>query len=97
MEAATKLLEHRLLQNELLRKIWLLEDATDDKKLVMNLFFLIKILPVNSVWAIAEIQKIIITISDKRTLGFPIYIEEAISLAKHLCIIKLAVKFEIKD
>jgi transcription antitermination factor NusA-like protein len=87
---------YRLLQGEFPGKIWLVEERASDKKFIGDLFFPIKILAVNQVWALGGIQKTKVIVSGKRTPRFPIDTDKVISITKDLRGIDLAVEFERK-
>ena len=87
---------YRLLQGEFPGKIWLIEEGASDKKFIEDLFFPIKILAINRVWAPGGIQKTKVIVSGKRTFRFPIDTDKVISIAKDLREIELAVEFERK-
>ena len=87
---------YRLLQGEFPGKIWLVEENASDKKFIEDLFFPIKILAINRVWALGGIQKTKVIVSGKRTPRFPIDTDKVISIAKDLRGIDLAVEFERK-
>ncbi len=77
-------------------KIWLVEEGASDTKFIEDLFFPIKILAINRVWAPGGIQKSKVIVSGKRTPRFPIDIERVVSIAKDLRRIELAIEFERK-
>jgi len=85
-----------LLQGEFPGKIWLVEENASDKKFIEDLFFPIKILAVNHVWAPGGIQKTKVIVSGKRTPRFPIDTDKVISIVKDLRGIELMVEFERK-
>lgn len=87
---------YRLLQGEFPGKIWLVEESATDKKFIEDLFFPIKILTINRVWAPGGIQKTKVIVSGKRTPRFPIDTDKVISICKDLREIDLAVEFERK-
>ena len=87
---------YRLLQGEFPGKIWLVEENASDKKFIEDLFFPIKILAINRVWALGGIQKTKVIVSGKRTPRFPIDTDKVVSIAKDLRGIDLAVEFERK-
>jgi transcription antitermination factor NusA-like protein len=87
---------YRLLQGEFPGKIWLVEENATDNKFIEDLFFPIKILAINRVWALGGIQKTKVIVSGKRTPRFPIDTDKVISIAKDLRGIDLAVEFERK-
>lgn len=87
---------YRLLQGEFPGKIWLVEESASDKKFIEDLFFPIKILAINRVWAPGGIQRTKVIVSGKRTPRFPIDTDKVISIAKDLREIDLAVEFERK-
>ena len=87
---------YRLLQGEFPGKIWLVEESASDKKFIEDLFFPIKILAINHVWALGGIQKTKVIVSGKRTPRFPIDTDKVVSISKDLRRIELAVEFERK-
>ena len=87
---------HRLLQNEFIGKIWLVEEGASDEKLITDLFFPIKILAINSVWALGNVQRTKVIVSGRKTPRFLIDIDRIISIARNLRGIELTVEFEIK-
>ena len=87
---------YRLLQGEFPGKIWLVEESASDKKFIEDLFFPIKILAINRVWALGGIQKTKVIVSGKRTPRFPIDTDKVVSISKDLRRIELAVEFERK-
>ena len=89
---------YRLLQGEVLGKIWLVEEGASDKKFIEDmLFFLLRILTIYRVWTLVGAQKTKVIISGKRTSMFPIDIDKVISITKNLRRIELAVEFEKKE
>ena len=87
---------YRLLQGEFPGKIWLVEESASDKKFIEDLFFPIKILTINRVWAPGGIQKTKMIVSGKRTSRFSIDTDKVVSIAKDLRGIDLVVEFERK-
>ena len=87
---------YRILQNEFPGKLWLVQEGAHDKKFIEDLFFPIKILAINQVWAPGGIQKTKVVVSGKRTARFPIDIDKVIAVAKDLRKIELVVEFERK-
>jgi len=87
---------YRLLQGEFPGKIWLVEESASDKKFIQDLFFPIKILAINRVWAMGGLQKTKVIVSGKRTPGFPIDTDKVVSISKDIRGIELAVEFERK-
>jgi transcription antitermination factor NusA-like protein len=87
---------YRLLQGEFPGKIWLVEESASDKKFIEDLFFPIKILAINRVWALGGVQKTKVIVSGKKTPRFPIDTDKVVSIAKDLRGIDLAVEFERK-
>lgn len=83
-----------LLQGEFQGKIWLVEEKGDDKKFIEDLFFPIKILTINQLWAPGGVRKTKAIISGRRTPRFPIDIDKVISISNHLRKIELVVEFE---
>ena len=87
---------YRLLQDEFPRKIWLVEESASDKKFIEDMFFPIKILTINRVWAPGGIQKTKVIVSGKRTPRFPIDADKVIFIVKDLRRIDLVVEFDRK-
>ncbi len=87
---------YRLLQGEFPGKIWLVEENALDKKFIEDLFFPVKILSINRVWAPGNIQKTKVIVSGKRTPRFPIDTDKVISITKDMRGIELVVEFERK-
>ena len=85
-----------LLQREFPGKIWLVEENASDKKFIEDLFFPIKILAINRVWALGGIQKTKVIVSGKKTPRFPIDTDKVISITKDIRGIELVVEFERK-
>lgn len=87
---------YRILQGEFPGKIWLVEERCDDKKFIEDLFFPIKILAINQLWAPGGIKKTKVIVSGKKTPRFPIDTDKVIAISKHLRKIELVVEFERK-
>ena len=87
---------YRLLQGEFPGKVWLVEEGASDKKFIEDMFFPIKILIINRVWAPGGIQKTKVIVSGKKTPRFPIDTDKVISISKDLRGIELVVEFERK-
>jgi len=87
---------YRLLQGEFPGKIWLVEESASDKKFIEDLFFPIKILTINHVWALGGIQRTKVIVSGKKTTRFPIDTDKVISITKDIRGIELVVEFERK-
>ncbi|MBI3639550.1 MAG: transcription elongation factor NusA [Thaumarchaeota archaeon] len=87
---------YRLLQGEFPGKIWLVEESASDKKFIEDLFFPIKILAINRVWAPGGIQKTKVIVSGKRTPRFPIDTDKVVSIVNDLRGIEITVEFERK-
>jgi transcription antitermination factor NusA-like protein len=87
---------YRLLQGEFPGKIWLVEESAPDKKFIEDLFFPIKILAINRVWAPSGIQRTKVIVSGKRTPRFPIDTDKVVSIIKDLRGIEIAAEFERK-
>lgn len=87
---------YRILQHEFSGKIWLVEIGSDNKKFIEDLFFPIKILTINQVWALGGLRKTKVIVSGRRTLRFPIDIETVIAISKEIRKIELVVEFEKK-
>jgi transcription antitermination factor NusA-like protein len=87
---------YRILQGEFTGKIWLIHQDADDKKFIEDLFFPIKILAINQVWALGGIRKTKVIVSGRKTSKFPIDVEKVIEISNDLRKIELVVEFERK-
>jgi len=87
---------YRILQGEFPGKIWLVEIGCDDKKFIEDMFFPIKILAINQVWAMGGIRKTKVIVSGRRTPRFPIDVDKVIAISKDIRKIELVVEFERK-
>lgn len=87
---------YRILQNEFSGKIWLVEEGCDDKKFIENMFFPIKTLAINQLWAPGGVRKTKVIVSGKKTSRFPIDTDNLIAISKDLRKIELVVEFERK-
>ena len=87
---------YRILQGEFDGKIWLVHQGSDDKKFIEDVFFPIKILGVNQVWAPGGMQKTKVIVSGKKTARFPIDVDQVVAIAHDLRKIDLVVEFERK-
>ena len=87
---------YRILQNEFPGKLWLVQEGSDYKKFIEDLFFPIKILAINQVWAPGGIQKTKVVVSGRKTPRFPIDVDKVVAVAKDLRKIELVVEFERK-
>ncbi len=87
---------YRILQGEFQGKIWLVEEKCDDKKFIEDMFFPIKILAINQLWAPGGIKKTKAIVSGKKTFRFPIDVDKVIAISEHLRKIELVVEFERK-
>ena len=87
---------YRILQGEFSGKIWLVHQDPDDKKFIEDVFFPIKILAINQVWAVGGIRKTKVIVSGRKTPRFPIDINKVIAIAHDLRKIELVVEFERK-
>jgi transcription antitermination factor NusA-like protein len=87
---------YRLLQGEFSGKIWLVHQDSDDKKFIEDVFFPIKILAINQVWALGGLRKTKVIVSGKKTSKFPIDVNKVIAIAHDLRKIELVVEFERK-
>lgn len=85
-----------ILQGEFQGKIWLIEEGCDDKKFVEDMFFPIKILAINQLWAPGGVRKTKVIVSGKKTYRFPIDVDKVISISRDLRKIELVVEFERK-
>ena len=86
---------YRLLQNQFKEKIWLVETDETDKKFIEDLFFPIKILAINAVWA-RGIQKTKAVVSGKWTSKFPIDTKKVIEIVKNTRNLDIEIEFEDK-
>ena len=87
---------YRILQNEFSGKIWLVEERCDDKKFIEDMFFPIKTLAINQLWAPGGVRKTKVIVSGKKTSRFPIDTDKLIAISKDLRKIELVVEFERK-
>lgn len=87
---------YRILQGEFKGKIWLVEEGCDDKKFIEDLFFPIRILAINQLWAPGGVQKTKVIVSGRKTPRFPIDVDKVITISKDLRKIELVVEFEKK-
>ncbi len=87
---------YRILQGEFAGKIWLVHHDSDDKKLIEDVFFPIKILGINQVWAPGDLKKTKVIVSGKKTPRFPIDVDKIVAIAHDLRKIELVVEFERK-
>jgi transcription antitermination factor NusA-like protein len=87
---------YRILQGEFTGKIWLVHQDSDDKKFIEDVFFPIKILAINHVWALGGLRKTKVIVSGKKTAKFPIDVNKVIAIAHDLRKIELVVEFERK-
>ncbi len=87
---------YRILQSEFLGKIWIVHQGSDEKKFIEDLFFPIKILGINQVWALGGLRKTKVIVSGKKTPRFPIDVDKVVAIAHDLRKIELVVEFERK-
>lgn len=87
---------YRILQGEFPGKVWLVQEDSDDKKFIEDLFFPIKILTINQVWAPGGLRKTKVIVSGRKTPRFPIDVDKVIAISKDLRKIELIVEFERK-
>jgi len=87
---------YRLLQEQFKGKIWLVEAEETDNKFIEDLFFPIKILSINSVWAPGGIQKTRAVVSGKWTQRFPIDTKKVIQIVKNARNLDIEIEFEDK-
>ncbi|SHO46369.1 Transcription elongation factor NusA [Nitrosotalea sinensis] len=87
---------YRILQGEFPGKIWLVHHGSDNEKFIEDVFFPIKILGINQVWAPGGLTKTKVIVSGKKTARFPIDIDKLIAIAHDLRKIELVVEFERK-
>ncbi|WP_101476911.1 transcription elongation factor NusA [Candidatus Nitrosotalea bavarica] len=87
---------YRILQGEFSGKIWLVHQDSDDKKFIEDVFFPIKILAINQVWALGGLRKTKVIVSGKKTSKFPIDVNQVIAIVHDLRKIELVVEFERK-
>ena len=87
---------YRILQGEFTGKIWLVHQDPDDKKFIEDVFFPIKILAINQVWALGGLRKTKVIVSGRNTPRFPIDVNKVIAIAHDLRKIDLVVEFERK-
>jgi transcription antitermination factor NusA-like protein len=86
---------YRLLQDNFKQKIWLVETDQTDKKFIEDLFFPIKILAINVVWA-DGVQKTKAIISGKWTSKFPIDTKKIREIVKNVRNLDIEIVFEDK-
>lgn len=87
---------YRILQGEFTGKIWLVHQDSNDKKFIEDLFFPIKILAINHVWALGGLGRTKVIVSGKKTAKFPIDVNKIIAITHDLRKIELVVEFERK-
>ena len=87
---------YRILQGEFPGKIWLVQQGSDDKKFIEDLFFPIKILAINKVWVPGGLSKTKVIVSGRKSPRFPIDVDKIIAITNHLRKIELVVEFERK-
>jgi len=87
---------YRILQGEFTGKIWLVHQDCDDKKFIEDVFFPIKILAINQVWALGGLRKTKVIVSGRNTPRFPIDVNKVIAIVHDLRKIELVVEFERK-
>lgn len=87
---------YRILQGEFPGKIWLVHQDSDDTKFIEDVFFPIKILGINQVWAPGGLTKTKVIVSGKKTARFPIDVDKLVAIAHDLRKIELVVEFERK-
>lgn len=87
---------YRILQGEFKGKIWLVEERCDNKKFIEDMFFPIKILAINHVWAPGGVSKTKVIVSGRHTPRFPIDVDKVVAISHDLRKIELVVEFERK-
>jgi transcription antitermination factor NusA-like protein len=87
---------YRIIQGEFAGKIWLVHQDSDEKKFIEDVFFPIKILAINQLWAPGGVRKTKVIVSGRKTPRFPIDVDKVIALAHDLRKIELVVEFERK-
>ncbi|MDX1595807.1 MAG: transcription elongation factor NusA [Nitrosopumilaceae archaeon] len=87
---------YRMIQNQFSGKIWLVENANNDKKFIEDLFFPTKILSINSVWAPGGVQKTKAVVSGRWTPRFPIDLDTVIQIVKNARNLDIEIDFENK-
>ena len=87
---------YRILQDQFKGKIWLVEADETDKQFIDDLFFPIKILTINSVWALGGVEKIKAVVSGKWTRKFPIDTEKVVQIVRNTRNLDIEIEFEDK-
>ncbi len=87
---------YRIIQGEFSGKIWLVHHDSDDKKFIEDMFFPIKILAINQVWALGGQRKTKVIVSGRKTARFPIDVDKVVKISEDLRKIELVVEFERK-
>ena len=87
---------YKLLQDQFKGKIWLVEADETDSRFIEDLFFPIKILSVNLVWAPGGVQKTKAVVSGKWTSRFPIDTKKVVEIVKNARNLDIEIEFEVK-
>ncbi len=82
------------LQNKFGSRIWLVEEGQSDMGFIEDLFFPVKILTVNTVWAPGGCKKARVVITGKWSPKFPVSIEGAIKVVKGVLNLDIEIEFE---
>ena len=85
-----------ILREKFKKPIWLVEANETDRQFIEDLFFPVKILSVNAVWAPGGIEKTKAVISGKRTRKFPIDTDKVIDIARNIRNLDIEIEFEVK-
>jgi transcription antitermination factor NusA-like protein len=86
----------RLIQDQFHGKIWLVEEAENDKKFIEDLMFPTKILSINSVFVPGGRQKTKAVVSGKWTPRFPIDTSKVVQIVKNARNLDIEIEFEEK-
>ena len=87
---------YRILQDQFKGKIWLVEAEETDKQFIEDLFFLTKILSINSVFVPGGVQKTKAVVSGKWTPRFPIDTQRVKEIVKNARNLDIEIEFEVK-
>lgn len=82
------------IQAKFTGKIWLVESGADDKRFIRDLFFPIKILSINIVWAPGGVQRTKVVVLGRHTHKFPINLDNARRIIRDLRDRQVDIEFE---
>lgn len=85
---------YRTLQGEFPGKIWIVESEANDRRIIEDLFFPVKVLSISVVWVPGGIQKTKVVVSGKWTPKFPIDIKKVENIVKELRQLDVVIEFE---